>query len=226
MRDNNKIQVIYKKGSWHSKNDDELFLDGALAELTITDENLRLSKEQARKMKALKRIQVFEEDTELMVTMKRTASIEKLAKEYAEEVEIGKHAFFNQRFVPSSYIFIKIILSKSERQEIAGINCIKAGGWFKFERNTIGSFVCGKIVLPKSLNLKQPKSLNHAYTLLSEVFEASRLSHTGNIYKSVFYKESDGLWYQLDNIRLSHKATPGTIARKFWDELRAELDRD
>jgi len=44
-------------------------------------------------------------------------------------------------------------------------------------------------------------SLNHAYTLLSEKFETTRRSHTGNVYKKVFFKAKDTVWRPISALR-------------------------
>lgn len=52
------------------------------------------------------------------------------------------------------------------------------------------------------------KSLNHAYTLISTAFEPHRRSHTGNVFKKVFYKcrskdYRNGSWIPLEELRLA-----------------------
>ncbi|OHE84186.1 MAG: hypothetical protein A2190_00385 [Lysobacterales bacterium RIFOXYA1_FULL_69_10] len=59
----------------------------------------------------------------------------------------------------------------------------------------------GQVALPGIPDRQHAESLNHAFTLLSEVFEPWRQAHTGSIYERVFYRESDGLWYPLDTLR-------------------------
>jgi hypothetical protein len=45
-------------------------------------------------------------------------------------------------------------------------------------------------------------SPNHAYTLLSQVYEPRRMSHTGNAFTKVYYLNRDKkAWEQLDQIR-------------------------
>jgi hypothetical protein len=44
-------------------------------------------------------------------------------------------------------------------------------------------------------------SLNYAFTRLSEEYEPWRISHTGNIYDRIFYKENNGSWYPIDLLR-------------------------
>lgn len=47
---------------------------------------------------------------------------------------------------------------------------------------------------------KEAKSLNNAYTLISEEFEPHRRSHAGNIFSKCYY-QNDDLWYPLENKR-------------------------
>lgn len=44
-------------------------------------------------------------------------------------------------------------------------------------------------------------SLNNGYTLISEVFEPKRMSHTGNVFHKCFYKDANKIWRPLDHLR-------------------------
>lgn len=46
-----------------------------------------------------------------------------------------------------------------------------------------------------------PKSINHAFTLLSEKFETHRRSHTANVFQQVYYQNKPNHWVQLDERR-------------------------
>ena len=48
---------------------------------------------------------------------------------------------------------------------------------------------------------KEVRSVNHAYTLISEVFEPNRRSHTGSAFQKVYYPEQDLAWVSLDRLR-------------------------
>jgi hypothetical protein len=73
------------------------------------------------------------------------------------------------------------------------------------------------IALPDAVSDRVPISLNHALTILSEVYETHRLSHTGNIYEQVFYQEEDGKWYPLAFLRKGYRNGPNpSLARRFW----------
>ena len=80
--------------------------------------------------------------------------------------------------------------------------------------------------LPEAVSERQPLSLNHAYTLLSEIYEIHRASHTGSIYQTVFYRGEGGRWYPLDLLReigiaLSKGiALPSEeMANEFWSSV-------
>ncbi len=52
---------------------------------------------------------------------------------------------------------------------------------------------------------KEARSLNHAYTLLSEYYEVDRLSHTGNVFTKVLFQDKDGAWKPLDELRMKYE---------------------
>jgi len=52
---------------------------------------------------------------------------------------------------------------------------------------------------------KEAESLNHAYTLISEVFEPYRLSHSGNVFQRGYYLEGNR-WRPLDDLRSHYEA--------------------
>mgnify|MGYP000285246194 CR=1 FL=1 len=43
-------------------------------------------------------------------------------------------------------------------------------------------------------------SLNHAYTLISQEFEKHRISHSGNVFKDIYYNDKD-MWLPIANLR-------------------------
>ena len=46
-----------------------------------------------------------------------------------------------------------------------------------------------------------PKSVNHAFTLLSEKFETHRRSHTANVIAQVYYQNKPNNWVQINEPR-------------------------
>ncbi len=47
---------------------------------------------------------------------------------------------------------------------------------------------------------KKAKSINHAYTLISQAYEPRRMSHTGNVFSKIFYSK-DKRWQPLKCLR-------------------------
>jgi hypothetical protein len=54
---------------------------------------------------------------------------------------------------------------------------------------------------------KEATSLNHAFTLISEVFEPSRKAHTGNVFRRGYYEEA-GRWQPLEFLRFRIQGRP------------------
>ena len=52
-----------------------------------------------------------------------------------------------------------------------------------------------------ALKNEQAKSVNHAFTLISEKFEKHRRSHTGNVFEQVYYNRSPDGWVRLKERR-------------------------
>jgi hypothetical protein len=46
----------------------------------------------------------------------------------------------------------------------------------------------------------EAKSINHAYSLISQAYEPHRISHTGNVFSKVFYKDGP-VWKPLEALR-------------------------
>lgn len=99
------------------------------------------------------------------------------------------------------------------------------GLWLELKGPRSIGLLSSSITIPKSVKTEDPiESLNHAFTVLSEKFEPQRISHTGNVYESVLYRETDGLWYPLKLFRDGHRADKEhEIARAFWAALKARL---
>jgi hypothetical protein len=47
------------------------------------------------------------------------------------------------------------------------------------------------------------QSLNHAYAIASAQHEKERRSHTGNIYRSIYFQDSRGRWRPLEDLRVN-----------------------
>ena len=66
------------------------------------------------------------------------------------------------------------------------------------------------------------KSLNHAFTLISEAYETKRLSHSGNVFERIYAEMSPGWWRSLDNHRTQALSSMGKQSDGRTGELFAE----
>jgi hypothetical protein len=96
----------------------------------------------------------------------------------------------------------------------------KPGLWLNMKGANAVGLSATPLTLPGAVSKKPAISLNHAFTKLSEVFEAWRISHTGNVYSRVLYKEANGQWYPLSVLRNAHVAEEEQkIAHGLWAEF-------
>lgn len=87
------------------------------------------------------------------------------------------------------------------------------GLWIKVKGLERCELTSGTVVLPDGVQMpdrfadRSVKSLNHAFTLLSQTYEKHRISNTGNVYTRVFYRDKDECWYPLDDLRSGVQVT-------------------
>lgn len=81
--------------------------------------------------------------------------------------------------------------------------------------------------LPEGISDRKPQTLNHAYTILSEIYEIHRSSHTGSIYQTVFYQGEDKRWYPLGLLKefaiakaRGISAPDERFANEFWSSAK------
>ena len=80
------------------------------------------------------------------------------------------------------------------------------------------------VSFPKEYGLAPASSLNHAFTRLSEKFETHRISHTGNVFQRVFYREHGGWWRPLRQLReIAINRAENAILASGWAAIEAAL---
>lgn len=97
--------------------------------------------------------------------------------------------------------FIQITLGASTEKQRENAPGFMGGLLVEVRGNAIKVMDVSPFTLPEGVSDKKLLSLNHAFTILSEVYEIHRAAHTGNIYETVFYKGSDDRWYPLGHLR-------------------------
>lgn len=103
-------------------------------------------------------------------------------------------------FNPRMY-FVMISIDAANEKQKRTLRTTDGGLWLLTHGFDAIGLASTTIRLPDGIFPNPVESLNHAYTRLSELFEPWRISHTGNIYKQVLYREKNGKWYPLDLLR-------------------------
>jgi hypothetical protein len=199
-----RIPVRYLGGHWEFKLGGKVPVDDSTtAELVVSRSSindtafLKLMEERGRH-------KVLEEKTCLLVGLsvkpERPPSAELQKILIAEkDAHIGAGTWNSWSSVPLSFVAVGI--GKPNEQQSRLLRTERGRLWLLthgIEAVGLGSTI---IWLPEEVSHEPVVSLNHAYTKLSEVYETWRISHTGNIYKRIFYLESDSKWYSLELLR-------------------------
>jgi hypothetical protein len=101
----------------------------------------------------------------------------------------------------SDACFVEVHLSGPTETQEQDFEFRDGGLWLIFEGAVPTDLRSSTINLPESVTEEIAISLNHAFTLLSEVFEPWRKAHTGSVYERFYYQEADGKWYPLALLR-------------------------
>jgi len=101
----------------------------------------------------------------------------------------------------------------------------EGGVWLRVEGLEPKNVISSSIELPEAIEANAADSLNHAFTILSEIYEPWRKSHTGNIYQRVFYQERNNKWYPIDVLRKAKEATEEhRLIREQWARITEKLN--
>ena len=136
--------------------------------------------------------------------------------------QIGVGFMNNWSVIPPS--FVQVEIAGPDEKQVRLFDTERGGLWLLtrgIEADGLGST---RIVLPKEISAEPVSSLNHALTKLSEAYETWRISHTGNIYERILYRERNGKWYPLDLLRNEklEKQKP-EIAKGIWEDFLAKM---
>jgi hypothetical protein len=121
-------------------------------------------------------------------------------------------------------VFVDVFIGPPDQHQKDLFNT-QTGGLYLLTRGpkAIG-LASTQIRFPDQLKMSPVSSLNHAYTRLSEEFETWRISHTGNIYKQVYYQERNGKWHPLEILRnRTMNKEEAQIAAGLWNDFMARM---
>ncbi len=112
---------------------------------------------------------------------------------------------------------------KSVQPELDGIR--ETGGvWLKLKDLERSELTGSTVIMPQGFEPAAATSLNHALTLLSQVYETHRISNTGNVYTRVFYQEKNDRWYPLNDLRTGVQAEgERLLLSDLWSQVEQRL---
>lgn len=112
---------------------------------------------------------------------------------------------------------------KSVQPELDGIR--ETGGlWLKLKGLERSELTGSTVIMPQGFEPTAATSLNHALTLLSQVYETHRISNTGNVYTRVFYQEKNNRWYPLNDLRTGVQAEgERLLLSDLWKQVEQSL---
>jgi hypothetical protein len=120
--------------------------------------------------------------------------------------------------------FVETRLAGPNDRQAQLLRTRRGGLWLMTEGIEATGLASTTIKLPSEILADPVASVNHAYTKLSEIFETWRISHTGNIYKRVLYREQNGKWYPLEVLRnRALQKAEHLIAQALWSEFMAKM---
>lgn len=215
-----RLPVKFVDGQW------ELLYGGAVPVKPHTLAELRVDASAISDPHFLKtvttetRVRILGPDTELLIAMNPaddlSADLKKLLKSDVRHDRTAKISVYSQ----FATVHLKAATETQKRR-----NELTGGLWLLIMGMTPCGLESSMVALPEHPSLSGPAaSLNHAYTLLSEVFETNRMAHTGSIYEHVFYKDSDGLWHPLKDLRDQELASAERkVIQDLWQNVQAQM---
>jgi len=215
-----KIPVHYINGSWEMIYGGGLPVkEGTAGTLKLPEESIK-DKELVSILKRKQIIKILEPNTPLMIAVNPSNNLLPNTKKHLKDI---RKNFHRNTLLGTNDQFIEVILSPNiENKNNAG------GLWLVLEGLNPKGIESGTVLLPSfedyAERTRTAKSLNHAFTILSEIYETERISHTGNIYKRVFYKEANGSWYPLEDLRnYGIDCSEREILKNLWDSINSHL---
>lgn len=223
-----RVPVRFVDGVW------ELVSGGAVPVRNLSEAELLVDRDSIvdsdflQSFERRESYKILEEGTDLLVrmTVKRDhpppERLGTILKSYHDlQAVLATHQL--DPFDPATLFFVEVKIAGPNDRHVRLFGSDSGGLWF-FARGREFSLATTTILLPKEVCRSPVRSLNHAYSILSETFEPWRISHTGNIYKHVLYKERNDNWYPLDLLRDEALARQeNDIANELWAAFLAKM---
>lgn len=195
-----KIPVYIENGQILTADPTLKLANKAFGELTILASAV-LEDEKRATLVSTKLVEILPTETMLLVVMKPGSGFDNYVPEDIEKVlspELRRHIYEPLQFgeavsgPTADGVFLPVVMKESLKMELRG--------GIKDAKLTF----CHCSI--PSLN-RDSTSLNHAYTLLSQIYEPLRMSHTGSVFTKIYYLIRDKkTWVQLESLRYAEEA--------------------
>lgn len=223
-----RVQVKYIDGVWECTFGGEIpVMPGTPGELVL-DRSSIADKSFLKRMEAKSRCKVLDEGTKLLVwfSIKEREGISEAAVKHLIPYSDLKHEIATQFFLETwtHLHFIEVYLDAPNEKQAKRLETDTGGLWLLIQGMEATGLASTTIRLPESVSKEPVRSLNHAFTKLSEVYEPRRISHTGNVYSRILYKARNGKWYPLELLRTAALEKKGQeIVRALWTDFMARM---
>jgi hypothetical protein len=223
-----RVPVRFVDGAWECEMGGAVPVsDGARAELVISPHHIADPNFLAT-FEAREKYPVLDQGARLLMAVMvkpETPAPAKLARFLIPFKDISVRMppleIFGFHFATSH--FVEVQIGPPGRFQQPDLTMPNVGLWLYLSGTRTEAIRANPIILPFDVPGGSAHSLNHALTILSEVFEKWRISHTGNIYERVFYATGDGSWFPLGVLREAARGEhEDLIAGRLWDSF---LDR-
>lgn len=202
--------------------------NGTVGDLLV-DKNAVENKEFLDLLKRKSKYKILDAGTELYVslTIRRDTPLEPKLKDTIIQMndvrsKLGEDFYFTARSDDTKFIPIEIGEAAPLPNEL--LPSSEGGVWLCLQGTQPTGISTSRVYLPEAVSKEPLESLNHAFTMLSEVYEPWRKSHTGNIYDRVLYKENNGFWYPLNVLRNAAIARDEhELIRDHWARISQQL---
>ncbi|WP_113913637.1 hypothetical protein [Roseovarius dicentrarchi] len=98
--------------------------------------------------------------------------------------------------------FFELELGPATDRQMQDDDLMQGGLWLEIKGRKATGLISSTFELPPCVSDEPARSLNHAFTILSEVYEPWRISHTGSAYERFLYQEGDGADFKNTGQRL------------------------
>lgn len=200
------IRMKFISGNWEMLGGGQIPVkDGAEAELRVPVSQIE-DRDFTERMTVKGIIPILPKGASLrvVVSTKDLRGISEGNKKHITPLRAAAPEFFmvKERFrYGAEASFLTVQIGEPTNRQLSLDELSEGGLWLVFEGAQPVEIKSSKIILPEGVADEEAISLNHAFTMLSEVYEPWRKSHTGNIYDQFFYQEEDGKWFPLSLLR-------------------------